>query len=138
MTCWIKLTKKYLPFCDDSSGGTDDGDIETWLKQQNVGCSEDAVAIIFPDTISLHFTISEEADELQHETCVLLQNSSVYPGILNERHDPTTLSFSLSDMSHLFQHCRNWMNTCLHFVYVSGISHFCLTPIIYCQLLTNI
>jgi len=44
-----------------------------------VGCSRDAFAIIFPDTIPLQFSISEEADELEHETCVLLENSSVYP-----------------------------------------------------------
>jgi len=43
-----------------------------------VGCPRDAFAIIFPDTIPLQFTISEEADELEHETCVLPENSSVY------------------------------------------------------------
>ena len=44
-----------------------------------MGCSRDAFAIIFPDTIPLQFTISEEADELEHETCVLPENSSVNP-----------------------------------------------------------
>ena len=44
-----------------------------------MGCSRDAFPIIFPDTIPLQFTISEEADELEHETCVLPENSSVYP-----------------------------------------------------------
>ena len=44
-----------------------------------MGCSRDAFAIIFPDTIPLQFTISEEADELEHVTCVLPENSSVYP-----------------------------------------------------------
>jgi len=44
-----------------------------------VGCSRDAFAILFPDTIPLQFTISEEVDELEHETCVLPENSSVYP-----------------------------------------------------------
>jgi len=93
------------------TGGSDDeGDNDAWLEQQWVGCSEDA----FSDTISLQFTVSEETDELEHEICVLPENSSVYSGMLNERHDPTTLS--LFDTSHLFQHCRNWMNTCLLFV----------------------
>ena len=41
--------------------------------------SRDAFAIIIPDTIPLQFSISEEADELEHEKCVLLENSSVYP-----------------------------------------------------------
>jgi len=44
-----------------------------------VGCSRDAFALIFPDTIPLQFSIVEEADELEHETCVLPENSSVYP-----------------------------------------------------------
>ena len=44
-----------------------------------MGCSRDAFAILFPDTIPLQFTISEEVDELEHETCVLPENSSVYP-----------------------------------------------------------
>ena len=44
-----------------------------------MGFSRDAFAIIFPDIIPLQFTISEEADELEHETCVLPENSSVYP-----------------------------------------------------------
>ena len=44
-----------------------------------MGCSRDSFAIIFPDTIPLQFTISEEADELEHEKCVLPENSSVYP-----------------------------------------------------------
>jgi len=43
------------------------------------GCSRDAFAIIFPDTISLLFSVSEEADELEHETSVLPEISSVYP-----------------------------------------------------------
>jgi len=44
-----------------------------------VGCSRDAFAIIFPDTIPLQFSVSEEAEELEHETYVLPENSSVYP-----------------------------------------------------------
>ena len=44
-----------------------------------MACSRDAFAIIFPDTIPLQFTINGEADELEHETCVLTENSSVYP-----------------------------------------------------------
>jgi len=44
-----------------------------------VGCTRDAFALIFPDTITLHFTISEEEDVLEHETCVLPEKSSVYP-----------------------------------------------------------
>ena len=44
-----------------------------------MGCSRDALAIIFPDTIPLQFTIGEEADELEHETCVLPENLSFYP-----------------------------------------------------------
>jgi len=43
-----------------------------------VGCSRDAFALIFPDTIPLQFSISEGADELEHETCVLPEDSSVY------------------------------------------------------------
>ena len=66
------------PFCDDTSDGSDDeGTNNVWLEKQRVGCSRDALAIIFPDTIPLQFTISEEADELEHETCVLPENSSV-------------------------------------------------------------
>jgi len=44
-----------------------------------VGCSRDAFAIIFPGTIPLQFSLSEKADELEHETCVLPENSSAYP-----------------------------------------------------------
>ena len=44
-----------------------------------MGCSRDAFAIIFLDTIPLQCSRSEEADELGHETCVLPENSSVYP-----------------------------------------------------------
>ena len=44
-----------------------------------MGCSRDAFSIIFPDTIPLQFSVSEETDGLEHETCVLPQNSSVYP-----------------------------------------------------------
>jgi len=44
-----------------------------------VGCSRDTFALLFPDTIPLQFTISEEEDEVEHETCVLPENSSVYP-----------------------------------------------------------
>jgi len=43
-----------------------------------VGCSRDAFALIFPDTIPLQFRISEGADELEHETCVLPEDSSLY------------------------------------------------------------
>ena len=44
-----------------------------------MGCSRDAFPTIFSDTIPLQFSISEEADELEHETCVLPEDSSVYP-----------------------------------------------------------
>jgi len=44
-----------------------------------VDCTRDAFALIFPDTITLQFTKSEGEDELEHETCVLPENSSVYP-----------------------------------------------------------
>ena len=44
-----------------------------------MGFSRDAFAIIIPDTIPLQFSISEEADEMEHETCVLPENSSEYP-----------------------------------------------------------
>ena len=44
-----------------------------------MGCSRCAFPIIFPDTISQQFSVSEEADELEHKTCVLPENSSVYP-----------------------------------------------------------
>jgi hypothetical protein len=61
-----------------------------------VGCFGDAFAVIFSGTISLQVTVREETDELEHETCALPENSSVYPETLNERHDPTTLSLSLT------------------------------------------
>jgi hypothetical protein len=63
-----------------------------------VGCSGDAFALIFPVTTSLQLTVSEETDELEHETYVLPEDSLVYPGMLNERHDPTTLSLSLTQV----------------------------------------
>ena len=44
-----------------------------------MGCSRNVFALIFPDIIPLQFTISEEEDELEHETCVLPENLSVYP-----------------------------------------------------------
>ena len=61
-----------------------------------MGCSGDAFAVIFSGTISLQFTVREETDELEHDTCAFPENLSVYPEMLNERHDPPTLSLSLT------------------------------------------
>jgi hypothetical protein len=52
-----------------------------------LGCSGVGVfvfVVILSGTISLQFSIREEADELEHETFALPETSSVYPEMLNE------------------------------------------------------
>ena len=67
-----------------------------------MGCTEDAFAVIFSGTISLQFIVREETYEPEHGTCAFPENSLVYPEMLNDLHDSTTLSLSVFDtMGHL-------------------------------------
>jgi hypothetical protein len=57
-----------------------------------VGCSGDTFSVILSGSVSLQFTIiREEPDELEDDTYAIPENSFVYPEMLHELHDPTTL-----------------------------------------------